>query len=179
MARQKGQIRIEIMQFFLENPDKILTTAEITEATGIDKSVVSRALKVLTEQLQIKKIKAGQYQLADFSVTSERSRADNEDTINMLLNIYDEVFPVVSGWVLLAMMKEDHRKAFALMAGVTDSADRLLSRWSKVHVGYDANPEQARQDVKLSKEFSSASEPEEPEENEVRGWDAVNKRFID
>lgn len=179
MAREKGQIRIEIMEFFLENPDKILTTAEIAEATGIHKSVVSRALKILTEQIQIKKIKAGQYQLADFSVTSERSRADNQETIDTLLNIYDEVFPVVSRWVLFAMMKEEHRKAFALMRGLTDSADGLLSRWSKVHVGYDANPEQARQDVKLSKALSSASEPEEPEENEIRGWDAVNKKFID
>ena len=47
MAKKHGQNRIDIMQLFLENPEKILTTQAITETTGINKSVVSRELKVL------------------------------------------------------------------------------------------------------------------------------------
>ena len=79
MARQKGQIRIEIMQFFLENPERILTTGEIAGATGIDKSVVSRELKILTEQLQITKIKAVNTDLQIFrSHQSGRARIIRE-----------------------------------------------------------------------------------------------------
>lgn len=179
MARQKGQIQLDIMQLFLENPEKVFTTGEITEATGINKSVVSRKLKVLTEQLQIRKIKAGHYQLADFSVSSERSREDNQRTIDMLLSMYDEKLEVLSRSVLLAFMKGEHAKGIAMLRGMTDTVDMLLHRWALVHVGYDANPEQARQDVKLAKERQAASEPEEPEDYRIRHWDADKKKFID
>ena len=179
MARQKGQIQIEIMQLFLENPEKIFTTQEIAEATGINKSSVSRKLKVLTEQLQIRKIKSGQYQLADFSVSSERSREDNQRTIDMLLSMYDEKLEELCRSVLLAFMKGEHAKGIAMLRGMTNTVDLLLHRWALVNVGYDANPEQARQDAKLAKERQAASEPEEPEDYRVRHWDPVNKKFMD
>ena len=179
MARQKGQIQIEIMQFFLENPEKILTTGEIAEATGINKSVVSRKLKVLTEQLQIRKVKSGHYQLTDFSLSSERSREDNQRTIDKLLDMYDEKLEGLCRSVLLACMKGEHAKGIAMLRGMTDTVDMLLHRWALVHVGYDNNPEQARQDVKLAKARQAASEPEEPKDYRVRHWDAVNKKFMD
>ena len=179
MARQKGQIQIEIMQLFLENPEKIFTTGEIAEATGIHKSVVSRKLKVLTEHMQIRKIKGGHYQLADFSVSSERSREDNQRTIDRLLDLYDEKLEGLCRSVLLACMKGEHAKGIALLRGMTDTVDMLLHRWALVHVGYDNNPEQARQDAKLAKELASAEKPEEPEDYRVRHWDPVNKKFMD
>ena len=179
MARQKGQIRIEIMQLFLENPDKILTTGEIASETGIHKSVVSRELKVLTEQIQITKLKAGQYQLADFSVSSERSQEDNKETIDRLLNIYDENFPEWSRLVWSAFMKGEFDKGIAMLRNMASSVDTLLSRWAKIHVGYDANPEQARQDVKLAKALAPSEPEEEEEDNRVRAWDPVNKKFLD
>lgn len=178
MARQKGQIRIEIMQLFLENPDEILTTGEIASETGIHKSVVSRELKVLTEQLQITKLKAGQYRLADFAVSSERSQEDNKETIDRLLNYFDEKLPEWSCSVRLAFMRGEIDIGIAMMRNMTRSADILLHRWALINKGYDANPEQARQDVKLSKALTP-SDPEEEVDNRVRAWDPVNKKFID
>ena len=179
MARQKGEIRIEIMQLFLENPEKILTTGEIAGATGINKSVVSRELKRLTELLQITKIKAGQYRLADFTFSSERSREDNQRTIDALLRMFDEKLEMLGRSVLIAFMKGEHAKGIAMLRGMTSTVDVLLHRWALVNVGYDANPEQARQDAKLAKELQSPSEPEEPKYTKIRAWDPVNEKFLD
>ena len=178
MARQKGQIRIEMMQLFLENPDKVITTQEIAAATGINKSVVSRNLTVLTEQLQITKIKAGQYQLAARVSKPKRTIADNKETIDTLLTMFDETADVFRGWVLLAVMKGDHARAKRLMEGRTQSVDVLLHRWALLNQGYDNNPEQARQDTILSKE-RQPSEPQTEENNEILAWDPVNKKFIE
>ena len=178
MARQRGQNYIEIMQLFLENPEKVFTTQEITGVTGINKSVVSRQLKVLTEQLHVRKIKGGQYQLVDFSLSSERTREDNQKTIDTLLDFYDDKLEGLGRSVLIATMKGEHAVAFKMLKSMTDTVDILLHRWKLEHVGYDNNPEQARQDVKLSKERQSASEPEEPKDYEIGHWDAVNKKLI-
>ena len=178
MARQKGQIRIEIMQQFLENPEKILTTGEIAEVTGINKSVVSRELKVLTEQLQLTKIKSGHYQLAVFAFSSERSREDNQKTIDTLLWMYDEKLEVLGRAAVLAFMKGEHKQGIAMLKGLTDTLDVLLHRWRLVHLGYDSNPEQARQDVILAK-GRQRSEPEDPASKAVRSWDVEKKEFMD
>ena len=181
MARQKGQIRIEIMQLFLENPEKIITTREIASEAGIHKSVVSRELKVLTEQLQITKLKAGQYQLADFGDSSKWSQEDNKRLIDRMLNYLDEKIPELRRSVLLAFMRGEIEIGIAMMQNLTRSADVLLSRWAKVNKGYDANPEQARQDTKLAlaKERQLSEPEEEEEDNRVRAWDTVNKKFLD
>ena len=143
--------------------------------------MVSRELKVLTEQIQITKIKAGQYQLSDFSVSSEWSLEDNQKTIDRLLSMYDEKFPELSGSVLLAFMQGEIEIGIAMMRALTRSADLLLHRWAILNKGYDANPEQARQDTKLAlaKERQLSEPEEEEEDNRVRAWDPVNKKFLD
>lgn len=179
MERKHGQNRIEILQCFLENPEKILTTAEITEVTGINKSVVSRELKALTEQMQIQKIKAGQYRLVDVAVSSKWTREDNQKTIDFHLNFYDAyIFPTAHRWIMIAMMKGDFDQAIAILKGLMRTVDILLHRWAIEHQGYDNNPEQARQDVKLAKALEPPPEEDE-EDNRIRGWDPVNKKFLD
>ena len=177
MARQKGEVRIEIMQLFLENPDKVITTQEITAATGINKSVVSRALKVLTELLQIKKIKAGQYQLVSSELSRKWTKDDNKAKINRLLALYDEKLPEWHRMLMFMGMKGEWQQAFRVLKNIVDIGDVLLHRSAILNKGYDANPEQARQDVLLAKALEP---PEETEEDyKIRHWDAVNKKFID
>ena len=178
MARQKGQIRIEIMQLFLENPDKILTTREIASETGINKSVVSRELKVLTQLAQINKIKAGQYQLVSRELSRKWTKDDSIDTINRLLDLFDEKLPELHRMLMILAMKGEWDQAFRMLKSMTDTLDILLHRWAIINKGYDSNPEQARQDVLLAKSLESP--PEETEEdNEIRHWDAEKKKFIE
>lgn len=178
MAKKHGQNRIDIMQLFLENPEKILTTQAITETTGINKSVVSRELKVLTQLLQVKKIKAGHYQLVSRELSGKWTKDDNIAVINRLLDFYDSCLPVWCLWLKQYCAKGEFDTAVKMLKSMTDTLDILLHRWAILNKGYDANPEQARQDVKLAKALEPP--PEEPEEdNEIRHWDAVNKKFID
>ena len=180
MERKHGKNRIEILQCFLENPEKILTTQAITETTKINKSVVSRELKALTEQMQIQKIKAGQYRLVDVAVASKWTREDNQRTIDFLLNFYDAyIFPMGSRQIMIAKMKGDFDQAIAILKGLMRTADIMLHRWAIEHQGYDNNPEQARQDTKLALSQQPTETEDEEDDRQPRAWDPVNKKFLD
>ena len=92
--------------------------------------------------------------------------------------MYDRNLPVWSRWLKFYCMKGEFDTAVKMLKSMTDTLDLLLHRWAILNKGYDANPEQARQDVQLAKALQPP--PEETEEdNKIRHWDAEKKKIID
>ena len=86
-----------------------------------------------------------------------RSAENNEQTINTLLNTYDEVLAIFQVWVLqnIASQKIDFEQQLLFIENfkwLTIIADKLMKRWSLVHVGYDTNTRQAQEDAKAKTE---------------------------
>ena len=86
-----------------------------------------------------------------------RAAEDNEQTINKLLNAYDEVFALFQVWLLnnLVSQEVDFEKQLLFIENfkwLTLIADKLMKRWSLVHVGYDTNTRQAQEDAKAKTE---------------------------
>ena len=182
MARKKGDIAVEILQVFSEHRDRVLTTQAISEKTGIHKSSVSRCLKRLSEMYLIEKVKAGQYRFSDAKEILEENRTwtteDNKRLINKLLKIHDTLQMAVAPSVLRASNPEhpEYATSIRIMKILTDSGDMLLSRWNKINKGYDANPEQARQDVLSRKRSEPPPEKEKPQK--VGHWDVEKNKLI-
>ena len=182
MARKHGEIAVSILELFADNPGETLTTQQISDLTGIHKSSVSRTLTKLTATLQIERVKSGVYRGIDadilVDVSSERTQEDNEKTIDRLLSLYDRMQAAFTPNILKALASGDvmkHRKGLRLLKDMTLSMDRLMHRKAIISRGYDANPEQARQDVMLKKQVDP---PEEEEPQEVGHWDMEKQKMI-
>ena len=186
MARKHGEIAVSILGLLADHPDETLTTQQISDLTGIHKSSVSRTLTKLTATLQIERVKSGVYRGIDADVlvdlSSERTQEDNEKTIDKLLSLYDRMQAAFTPNILKALASGDvmkHRKGLRLLKDMTLSMDRLMHRKAIIRRGYDANPEQARQDAMFRKQQELSPPEEEEEDNRVRAWDPVNKKFLD
>lgn len=182
MARKHGEIAVSILGLFADNPDETLTTQQISDLTGIHKSSVSRTLTKLTATLQIERVKSGVYRGIDadilVDVSSERTQEDNEKTIDMLLSLYDRLQAAFTPNLLKALASGDvmkHRKGLRLLKDMTLSMDRLMHRKAIISRGYDANPEQARQDAMLKRQVDP---PEAEEPQEVGHWDMEKQKMI-
>ena len=86
-----------------------------------------------------------------------RSAEDNAQTINALLNTYDEVLALFQTWVLTNIISQDIDFAQQLLfidnfKWLTTIVDKLMKRWSLVHHGYDSNSRQAQEDAKAKTE---------------------------
>ena len=86
-----------------------------------------------------------------------RSAENNEDTINRLMNTYDEVLVLFQSWVLKDIVSKeiDFEQQLLFLENfkwLTMIADKLMKRWSLVHVGYDTNTRQAQEDAKAKTE---------------------------
>ena len=77
-----------------------------------------------------------------------RSAEDNEATISELLNEYDDLF---KEWI--ADNGIDFEKRLENFKWLTMIVDKLMKRWSLVHVGYDTNTRQAQEDAKAKTEL--------------------------
>ena len=127
-------------------------------------------IKQLTNRGEIERVKNGVYKKpasidpqTQFNKTrkkfssDERSAEDNEQTINVLLNTYDEVLAIFQIWVLNSMASQeiDFEKQLLFIENfkwLTMIADKLMKRWSLVHIGYDTNTRQAQEDAKAKTE---------------------------
>ena len=76
-----------------------------------------------------------------------RSAEDNEATISELLNEYDDLF---KKWI--ADNGIEFEKRLENFKWLTMIGDKLMKRWSLVHVGYDTNTRQAQEDAKAKTE---------------------------
>ena len=152
---KQPNIAIRILDFLTNNPGR-RQTGEIAKAIGASVGGTSRQLSELTETGEIKKIKKGVYSNKDDTSSELRDLAGNEKTINILLNIYDEVLASYKTWITeninnnidfeQRLLFIEHLKALALVV------DRLMKRWALVHVGYDTNTQQAQEDAKAKTE---------------------------
>ena len=85
-----------------------------------------------------------------------RSADANKKTINRLLNIYDSVLDNYETWIADNVGSgTNFEKQLLFMEnfkGLTAIGDKLMKRWSLVHVGYDTNTRQAQEDAKAKTE---------------------------
>lgn len=127
-------------------------------------------IRRLKERGEIEKVKNGIYRIPEAINAQTRFREareqfssdvwfaeDNEQTINILMNTYREVLIIFQSWVLkhIASQEIDFEKQLIFIENfkwITMIADKLMKRWSLVHVGYDTNTRQAQEDAKAKTE---------------------------
>ena len=122
-------------------------------------------VKQLLQRGEIERVKNGVYRKptltdpqADVAVarkkldSATRDAQDNEQTINNLLNTYDEVVVIFQRWLLQHLTQpinfEQQLLFIENFKWLTMIGDKLMKRWSLVHVGYDTNTRQAQEDAK-------------------------------
>lgn len=170
-----------ILDFLANHPGRH-KTSKIAEAIGASVNATSKGLGELAENGEIKKIKGGTYSGNDdgsaIDVQKEFSKArkkfssdarsaeNNEQTINTLLNTYDEVLAIFQVWILqnIASQEIDFGKQLLFIENfkwLTMIADKLMKRWNLEHHGYDTNTRQAQEDAKAKTEERQKQELEE------------------
>lgn len=163
MAYRAHQLDAPILDL-LKDGEK--TTTDIVAINPEKERIIKRRLGILKQQGKIEMPKRSLYQLAT-SDTSEDSpnsekkiisrRTANEETIDKLLNLYDLHLGVYERLLkaYLASGDEDFDKYLACLTAfksLTLIIDKLMKRWSLVHVGYDTNTRQAQEDAKAKTE---------------------------
>ena len=133
--------------------------------SDVNKSTQDYHVRQLVIRGEIERVKNGIYRISastgartQFTAARKkfssdaRSAEDNEETINKLLNTYDEVLVIFQKWVLQNITQGiDFEKQLLFIENfkwLTMIADKLMKRWALVHVGYDTNTRQAQEDAK-------------------------------
>ena len=130
-------------------------TAEIKKSMPDKATSVGNCLTRLNRQGKILRIDQGVYRLNDVQdapaeVENSRGEAENTETINKMLNLYDKLLNAVArsiedeDWDAIVEKIETIKSLRWLGATV----DQLMKRWYLVHRGYDANTRQAQEDAK-------------------------------
>ena len=154
----------------------------------------------LKDQNKVEKVKNGLYKLASPSETQTspnetlkhatnalRSAEANKQTIDTLMNLYDEVLKHYTAWVGNNVGGDtDFEKQLLFIENfkwLTAIGDKLMKRWSLEHVGYDTNTRQAQEDAKAkTAEREKAALEEAPLEEQVSvigSFDLETKQLID
>lgn len=175
----------ERILIFLENGQK--KRAEIIEELSGDEAYIDSQIRQLCEEGKIERVERGIYQLRQIETSAARTPADNEETINKLLNLYDNVLDGYNDLMqkILNSGIDLEKKANFLknFKDLTMIADRLMKRWALVHVGYDTNSRQAQEDAKAkTEERQKAALKEAPLEEQVSvigSFDLETKQLID
>lgn len=116
-----------------------------------------------------------------------REKSDNAQTINTLLNLYDDVligYSLLMREVLNSNVNLESKERFLKdFKDLTLIGDRLLKRWNLENFGYDANTRQAQEDAKAkARKVESediASLPPEERVVVVGEYDSVMKELWD
>ena len=192
-----------ILDFLANNPGTH-ETPEIAKAIGTSTQSASTVLSKLARDGKIRRIKRGVYsEKTEDSSTDpqkwfraaikklhslERSTEDNEKIINAMLNTYEVLFALFRVWLIEDMVAEniDFEQRLLFIENfkwLTMIGDRLLKRWSLVHVGYDTNTRQAQEDAKAKTEAREKAALENaPLEEQVSilgSFDLATKTLID
>ena len=132
---------------------------EIYEAVEGSVSSIKKRLRVLEKHGEITNPDRGKYALPEppvevqdvpAAVENPRGEAENTETINKMLNLYDKLLNSVASsiededWDAIVEKIETIKSLRWLGATV----DQLMKRWYLVHRGYDANTRQAQEDAK-------------------------------
>ena len=144
-----------------------MRTKDIVATMPDEERKIKTRLSDMTKDGRITSPKRGSYIIASTTETQlnnarknlhrdARSAENNEQTINKLLNTYDEVLMLFQSWVLQNITdKIDFEQQLIFIENfkwLTMIADKLMKRWALVHVGYDTNSRQAQEDAKAKTE---------------------------
>lgn len=185
-AQKQQQIRDEILECLRDGEQK---TKDILERVEGGQKSIRNVLRWMEAAGEIVEVKRGNYALpgdagAENSFFSRdasrlRDKTDNAETINHLLNLYDDV---LVGYALLMreilnsdVSLESKERFLKDFKDLTLIGDRLLKRWNLENFGYDANTRQAQEDAKAKarkvEEEEVASLPPEDRIVVVREYD--------
>ena len=125
------------------------TTAVIADAIGRSERSVRRDLTALISDGKVSVVKKGVYRLHRSVLWTE---ADNRVLINALLGVYTALIDACQGDVKAIFSSQDLSNTEKLQSVKTFNAcvsmlDRLMKRWSLVHLGWHTNPRLAKADA--------------------------------
>ena len=125
------------------------TTAVIADAIGRSERSVRRDLTALISDGKVSLVKKGVYRLHRSVLWTE---ADNRVLINALLGVYTALIDACQGDVKAIFSSQDLSNTEKLQSVKTFNAcvsmlDRLMKRWSLVHLGWSTNPRLAKADA--------------------------------
>ena len=125
------------------------TTAAIADAIGRSERSVRRDMKALISDGKVSVVKKGVYRLHRSVKWTE---ADNRVLINALLGVYTALIDACQGDVKAIFSSQDLSNTEKLGSVKTFNAcvsmlDRLMKRWSLVHLGWSTNPRLAKADA--------------------------------
>ena len=125
------------------------TTAAIADAIGRSERSVRRDLTALISDGKVSVVKKGVYRLHRSVLWTE---ADNRVLINALLGVYTALIDACQGDVKEIFSSQDLSNTEKLQSVKTFNAcvsmlDRLMKRWSLVHLGWSTNPRLAKADA--------------------------------
>ena len=125
------------------------TTAAIAVAIGRSERSVRRDMKALISDGKVSLVKKGVYRLHRSVKWTE---ADNRVLINDLLGVYTALIDACKGDIKAIFSSQDLSNTEKLQSVKTFNAcvsmiDRLMKRWSLVHLGWSTNPRLAKADA--------------------------------
>ena len=125
------------------------TTAAIAVAIGRSERSVRRDLTALISDGKVSVVKKGVYRLHRSVLWTE---ADNRVLINALLGVYTALIDACKGDVKEIFSSQDLSNTEKLQSVKTFNVcvatlDRLMKRWSLVHLGWSTNPRLAKADA--------------------------------
>jgi hypothetical protein len=134
---------------------KIWTIHEIRDAVEGKEKSIDTAVRRLVKRGEIIRADTGEYRLSevqDAPAATENSRgeAENTETINKMLNLYDKLLDTVAD----SIEKEDWNsitekiEAIKSLRWLGATVDQLMKRWYLLYRGYDTNTRQAVEDAK-------------------------------
>lgn len=197
--KKRHWIQLHILDT-LENGGEMHLDEIFASLPDVKKSTRDYHIKQLTNRGEIERVKNGVYKkLASIDTQTQfnkarkkfssdaRSAEDNEETINKLLNTYDEVLVIFQRWVLenitQAIDFEQQLLFIENFKWLTMIGDKLMKRWALVHVGYDTNTRQAQEDAKLKtaekEKAALKNAPIEEQVNVIGSFDLDTKQLID
>ena len=133
--------------------------SKIREAIPDKATSVGNCLTRLERENKIVRADRGVYRLpkpsdAPTEPKNPRGEAENTETINKMLNLYDKLLDTVA----VSIEEEDWDgivekiEAIKSLRWLGATVDQLMKRWYLVHRGYDSNTKQAEEDVKQKTE---------------------------
>ena len=162
---KKPCIRSRIVDYFCNNKGAH-STRTIAAAISASLSNTSRNLSALAREGTLTKVERGVYCANSETAAAQtfpnddlkqisdalRSADANKDTIDTLMNLYDKHVEKYNGWFAKNVDDDiDFEKQLRFIENfkwLAAIADKLMKRWSLVHVGYDTNTRQAQEDAK-------------------------------
>lgn len=129
--------------------DSEQSTAAISEKIGRSERTVRRYLTPMISEGKVTLIKKGVYRLHRSVKWTE---ADNREMINQLLHVYTALINVCkddvkNGFTGQEMSDTEKIKIVKTFNACVATIDRLMKRWSLVHLGWNTNPRLAKADA--------------------------------